>query len=199
MKVAFVVYTPMTVLDFVGVYDPLTRLQSMGFIPDLTWEICAIAESVGDSHGLGIVPTQINQPLDSFDLLIVPGGITPLVYELTKNAQLLEWLQTARNCKLKVSVCTGSLLLGAAGFLNGKKATTHPNAYDLLQDFCEVVTDQRVVDAGDVITARGVTASIDLGLYLCEKFVGVDATKKIRAMMDYPYVVTIGRNSNDSR
>uniref|UniRef100_A0A832H5W2 DJ-1/PfpI family protein n=1 Tax=Oscillatoriales cyanobacterium SpSt-402 TaxID=2282168 RepID=A0A832H5W2_9CYAN len=187
MKVAFVVYTPMTTLDFVGVYDPITRLQTMGFIPELTWEICAIADSVCDSHGLGIVPTQINQPLDSFDVLIIPGGVTPLVYELTKDLQLIEWLQTATNCPLKVSVCTGSLLLGAAGFLTGKKATTHPNAYHLLEAFCDVVTDQRVVDAGDVITARGVTASIDLGLYLCKKFAGMDATQKIRAMMDYPY------------
>jgi cyclohexyl-isocyanide hydratase len=77
-------------------------------------------------------------------------------------------------------------LLGAAGFLHGKSATTHPNAFRLLGEFCaQVVVDQRIVDQGDVITARGVTASIDLGLYLCEKLTDFETREKIRLQMDY--------------
>jgi cyclohexyl-isocyanide hydratase len=187
MKVAFVIYNHMTALDLIGVYDPIMRLKTMGFIPELEWEICAFSESISDHHGLKFSSTQVNQTLQGFDLLIVPGGITALVYQLTKESDFIAWLKTASACKLKASVCTGSLLLGAAGFLTGKKATTHPNAFDQLKEFCPVITDQRVVDAGDVITSRGVTASIDLGLYLCQKLAGSEAKEKIRQQMDYPY------------
>jgi transcriptional regulator GlxA family with amidase domain len=98
----------------------------------------------------------------------------------------IEWLKTAEPCKLKGSVCTGSLLLGAAGFLKGKKATTHPETFSKLKRFCSSVIDQRIVDEGDVITARGVTSSIDVGLYLCEKLAGREVKEQIRKQMDYP-------------
>jgi cyclohexyl-isocyanide hydratase len=70
---------------------------------------------------------------------------------------------------LKVSVCTGALLLGAAGFLQGRRATTHPSVYKELEPYCGMVVRERVVDEGDVITAGGVSASIDLGLHLVER------------------------------
>lgn len=101
------------------------------------------------------------------------------------NSEFLAWLKTAAPCKLKVSVCTGSLLWGAAGFLQGKKATTHPMAFTDLQPYCAQVLDQRVVDEGDIITARGVTSALDLGLYLCEKLAGYEVKERIRQQMDY--------------
>lgn len=190
MRVAFVLYNNMTALDFIGVYDPITRLRSLGFISDLQWEMCAISEIVQDSQGLGFVPTAIYPSLAGFDLVIVPGGVTSLVCNLMKNTEFIAWLKTAADCQLKISVCTGSLLLAAAGFLQGKKATTHPSAFSQLAKFCPVVENQRIVDEGDVITARGVTASIDLGLYLCGKLAGEEAKATIREKMDYPYDLT---------
>jgi cyclohexyl-isocyanide hydratase len=170
----------MTALDFIGVYDPITRLRTMGFMPDLGWEICAFSETVSDSAGLKFTPTQIKKSLKSFDFLIVPGGITSLVCQLTQDMEFMSWLKTCESCPLKASVCTGSLLLGAAGFLQGKQATSHPNAFKELSEFCATVVDRRLVDEGNVITARGVTASIDLGLYLCEKFLGYyDVPRKL--------------------
>jgi transcriptional regulator GlxA family with amidase domain len=185
MKVAFVIYNNFTALDFIGVYDAITRLNTMGFMPDLSWEICAYTETVQDSLGLQFVPTQIRPLLNEFDWLIVPGGVTLLVQHLIQDAAFMAWLNTATPCPLKASVCTGSLLLGAAGWLQGKKATTHPNAFQALAEFCTEVVDTRVVDEGDVITARGVSASIDLGLYLCEQVAGHDIKEKIRQQMDY--------------
>jgi cyclohexyl-isocyanide hydratase len=96
-------------------------------------------------------------------------------------------LRTADACKYKVSVCTGALLLGAAGFLTGKTATTHRTAFNDLKPYCASVVDQRIVDEGDVITARGVTSSIDLGLYLCEKLAGHEVKERIRQQMDYEH------------
>ncbi len=79
------------------------------------------------------------------------------------------------------------MLLGAAGFLRGRTATTHPNPLDELREYCETVVESRIVDAGDVITGGGVTAAIDVGLYLVECLAGSEAKEKIRRQMDYPY------------
>ena len=185
MKVAFVIFNRMTALDFIGVYDAVTRLNSMGLMPQLSWDICAHSPQVADDRGLAFTPTRVGEPLRSYDLLIVPGGFGTRT--LVDDAPFIEWLRTAATCELKASVCTGSLLLGAAGFLEGRRATTHPNAFQELERYCaRVVVDQRVVDEGDVITARGVTAAIDLGLHLVERFVGSEGKERIRKQMDYP-------------
>ncbi|MBD2743361.1 DJ-1/PfpI family protein [Coleofasciculus sp. FACHB-1120] len=183
MKVAFIVYTGMTALDFIGVYDPVTRLKTMDFMPNLEWHICAPSQEVSDNAGLRFTPNKVGESLQSYDMIIMPGGIG--TRKLVNDLELITWLKTSAPCKFKVSVCTGSLLLGAAGFLEGKTATTHPNAFHDLQKYCKSVVDKRVVDEGDVITARGVTSAIDLGLYLCEKFAGYEIKEKIRKQMDY--------------
>lgn len=183
MKVAFIIYTGMTALDFIGVYDPVTRLKTMNFISDLEWDICAHSQEVSDNAGLRFTPNKVGESLHPYDMIIVPGGIG--TKKLVDDLALMTWLKTSAPCKFKVSVCTGSLLLGAAGFLEGKTATTHPNAFSDLQRYCKSVVDKRVVDEGDIITARGVTSAIDLGLYLCEKFAGREIKEKIRQQMDY--------------
>ncbi len=183
MNVAFVIFNGMTALDFIGVYDPVTRLKTMGFMPDLQWEICAYTAEVRDGAGLHFTPTRVGESLQHYDMVIVPGGYG--TRELVDDAGFVAWIKTAEFCQFKVSVCTGSLLLGAAGFLEGKKATTHPIAFADLRRYCSSVVDQRVVDEGDIITARGVTSSIDLGLYLCEKFAGHEIKEHIRKQMDY--------------
>ena len=185
MKLAFVIFDNMTALDFIGLYDPLTRLKSMGFMPELRWDICAFTETVTDDRGLQLTPTTYQAPFAGYDWLVVPGGNG--TQKLQHDEAVIAWLHTARDCLLKVSVCTGSLLLGAAGYLQGKGATTHPKFFEALQPYCAEVLDQRVVESGDVITGRGVTSAIDLGLYLCEKVAGEAVTEQIRTQMDYPY------------
>ena len=121
MKAAFVIFDRMTALDFVGVYDPVTRLKSMGFLQDLTWDTCATSERVTDDRGLVFTPTRTGEALSSYDLVIVPGGFGTRT--LANDTSFIEWLRTAAACNLKASVCTGALLLGAAGFLAGRRAT----------------------------------------------------------------------------
>ncbi|HKS41772.1 MAG TPA: DJ-1/PfpI family protein, partial [Blastocatellia bacterium] len=181
--IAFVIYDVMTTMDFIGVYDALVRLKTMKFMPDVEWEICAHTKGVVDGTGLRITPTKAGESLAGYDMVIVPGGYGSRT--LARDNAFIAWLQTSEACRLKASVCTGSVLLGAAGFLKGKRATTHPSAFDELRPFCEEVVDKRVVDEGDVITARGVTSSIDLGLYLCEKFAGREVRERIAKQMDY--------------
>jgi transcriptional regulator GlxA family with amidase domain len=183
MKIAFIIYDRMTTMDFIGVFDAVTRLKTMKFMPDMEWEICAVTEEVIDGSGLRITPTRVRESLTGYDMVVVPGGFGSR--KLASDSAFISWLRTAEACGLKTSVCTGSILLGAAGFLKGKRATTHRSAFEELRPFCESVVDLRVVDEGDVITARGVTSSIDLGLYLCEKLAGREARERIQKQMDY--------------
>lgn len=185
MKVAFVVFDGMTALDFVGIYDCITRLKSMGFMPALSWEICALSDQVSDDHGLQVASTWTSRPLESFDMLVVPGGLG--TRQLQHDGDFTEWLKSGESASLKVSVCTGALLMGAAGFLTGRRATTHPSAYGELEPYCREVVSERVVEDGDIITARGVSSSIDAGLYVVSRLEGEAVRRKIARQMDYPY------------
>lgn len=183
MNVGFVVYDGMTALDFVGAFDPVTRLTTMDFRDDLTWDVCARREVVTATGNLRFEADRISPDLGEYDLIVVPGGF--VTRDLADDESFVEWIRTAADCDWKASVCTGSLLLGAAGFLDGRRATTHPMAFDDLAAYCEVV-DERVVEDGDTITARGVTSALDLGLYLVEKFEDEETRAQIQAQMDYP-------------
>jgi cyclohexyl-isocyanide hydratase len=186
LNIAFVIYDGFTTLDFIGAYDALTRLKTMHVLPDVRWDVCAPETPVTDQTGLRIEADTIEGSLAPYDLVFVAGGNGSR--KLMDDVAFISWIRTAREDALKASVCTGALLLGAAGFLQGRRATTHPNAFAHLAPFCrEVVEDERVVDEGDVVTARGVTASIDLGLHLCERIAGIAAAERIRTQMDYPY------------
>src|SRR3954466_828293 len=190
MKAAFVVFNRLTSLDFVGFYDPITRLKSMKILEDFDWRVCSPMRSVVDDRGLAVEGAAGEEPLDSYDMLFVPGGIG--TRDLRHDRAFIDWLKTARSMPLKVSVCTGALLMGAAGFLQGRRATTHPSAYKELEPYCGEVVRERVVDEGDVITAGGVSASIDLGLHLFQRLAGADARRRIAAQMDYPYLAAAG-------
>ena len=123
--------------------------------------------------------------LYAFDLLVVPGGLGTRV--LLDDARCIDYLRGWGDTRPIASVCTGALLLGKAGHLEGRRATTHHASLHLLRPFCrEIVTDARVVDEGRVVTAAGVSATLDLGLHLVEKFWGVEARRRIAAQMEYP-------------
>ncbi len=183
MKIAFILFTGMTLLDFNGVYDPIVRLKGMGYLPDLSWDICAYTDTVYDSYNLALLPHKVKNDLSEYDVIIVPGGMGTRT--LRDNEDFMAWIQTAENVPLKVSVCTGSLLLGSAGFLKDVSATSNPAAYDLLAPYCKEVIEERIVDQGSVITAGAVASSLDLGLYLVEKWAGIEARKAIREKMSY--------------
>jgi transcriptional regulator GlxA family with amidase domain len=183
MKLAYIIFDGITWLDFIGIYDPITRLKSMQFIDNLSWEVCALRGSVKDNFGLEIMPTTIGESLVAYDAVIIPGGHGTRLLQFDN--EFLSWIKTAEHVKYKMSICTGSLILGAAGFLKGKSATTHYSEYETLQSYCRTVVKQRIVEDGDVITAGAVSSSIDLGLFLCEKWAGEDAALEIRKRMDY--------------
>jgi len=183
MKIAYIVFNGVTWLDFIGVYDAVSRLKSMGYVKDLSWDICSYTETAADNFGLKIIPDLVRPPLNNYNAIIVPGGHGTRT--LINDADFLNWISTAKDVEYKMSVCTGSLLLGAAGFLRTKKATTNFLEYETLRQYCaEVLTDRLVID-GNIITAGAVSSSLDLGLYLCEKWAGTIAREAIQERMDY--------------
>lgn len=183
MKLAYILFNDMTLLDLIGAYDALNRLKTMNYIPDFKWDLIALTEKVSDESGITLLPTKTGGSLESYDAVFVPGGDGhgPLLHD----NNFIAWLQTATPAAWKISVCTGSLLLGAAGFLKDKEATTHFDYYEPLQQYCKTVVIDRVVEDGNIITAGAVSSSIDLGLFLCQKWAGAEAAASIRRRMDY--------------
>ena len=185
MKIAFITFDQMTSLDLIGFYDPVTRLKSMNIISDIEWQFCSNKQQITDDRGLTILADSISKPLGNFDMLFIPGGLG--TRKLQHDTKFIEWLSSSYSVKLKISVCTGSLLLGAAGFLRNRLATTHPSALRELEPYCQEIKTDRIVDQGDIITAGGVSTSIDLGLYVVQRLAGTAATKRVAKQMDYPY------------
>jgi transcriptional regulator GlxA family with amidase domain len=183
-RIAFLIFPRVTLLDFIGAYDSLRRIAAMAIDPGVTHRVIGTDPKIVDESGLSLKPDSVYEDLSKFDLLYVSGGLGTVA--LMDNKRAVDHLKPWGDERPLASVCSGSLLLGSAGYLRDKRATTHHQAVELLRPLCrEVVTNRRVVDEGRVVTAGGVSSSLDLGLYLIEKFWGADARVKIAAQMEY--------------
>ncbi|MDD1701864.1 MAG: DJ-1/PfpI family protein [Methanoregula sp.] len=185
MKIAFVLYDGVTLLDFAGAYDPITRLKTMGFVPDLEYRVCARTERIRSFEGTELVADTVCPDLSRFDYVIIPGGNG--IMDLVKDKTFLSWLAVPPGRTTVAAVCGGALLIGAAGMLRTRRATTHPGLQEILKRFAREVSADRIVEDDQVITAGGVTAAIDMGLYLCERIAGREVREKIQKQMDYPH------------
>jgi cyclohexyl-isocyanide hydratase len=189
-RIALLAFPRLTFLDLIGVYDALRRVTPMGIADDVRVTLIGTEPDIVDDAGLAVRAQAVYADLAGFDLLFLPGGVGTRT--LMQDARFLDYLSTWGDARPLASVCTGSLLLGAAGYLKGLRATTHHNALDALKPLCrEVVTDRRIVDEGRVVTAGGVASSLDLGLYLVEKFWGAAAREKIAAQQEYTAYRTV--------
>jgi cyclohexyl-isocyanide hydratase len=177
MIIGMVLFPNLTQLDLTGPYEVFGRFT----------KVLLIAESlapVKSDNGLVLTPDETFDTSPQVDVLFVPGGRG--IFEAIQNNRLLNFLkQQAVNAKYITSVCTGSLVLAAAGLLNGYKATTHWLSLDLLKLFDVEVTEERVVIDRNRITGGGVTAGIDFGLSVVAKIYGENAAKEIQLMMEY--------------
>ncbi|OXM84793.1 DJ-1/PfpI family protein [Paenibacillus rigui] len=185
MKMAFVLFDGMTSMDLAGFYEAITWLAILKSRENVSWTFCADKAIVTDDRGLTMKADKVLPNLGEFDLVFLPGGFS--TRKLRFDDAFMEWVRTAESVQYKVSVCTGALLWGAAGFLEGKKATTNSSAYDLLAPYCTEVVKARVVRDGNVITGGGVTASIDLGLYMVEWLTNTDTVLQVQQKLEYPY------------
>jgi cyclohexyl-isocyanide hydratase len=186
VKLAFILFDGITFLDFAGFYDVINRLGQFEAGSGLEWDICSVSEEITDELGLTVKIGRVLPDLSAYDLVFVPGGLG--TRKLQYDETIINWLRGAAGVPYKISVCTGSLLLGAAGFLRDCSATTHPSAYGLLEPYCKDVIKARIVQDGKVITGGGVSTSIDLGLYVLSQLAGEEAMLAVKQQIDYPYI-----------
>ena len=162
MKIAFVLFDGMTSMDLAGFYEAVTWLAILKAKENVSWTFCADRPEITDDRGLKMKSDAVLPNLGEFDLVFFPGGLSTRTLRFDED--FMSWVRTAELVPYKISICTGALLMGAAGFLNGKRATTNSSAYDLLAPYCAEVISARVVRDGNTVTGAGVTASIDLAI-----------------------------------
>ncbi|MFF8442063.1 DJ-1/PfpI family protein [Streptomyces californicus] len=180
MQIAIVLFDRFTALDAVGPYEILSRTPGA--------ETVFVAERTGPVHNdtgsLALVAEKTLAEVPSPDVVIVPGG--PGQSGQMENDALLGWLRSADAATAwTTSVCTGSLLLAAAGLLTGRRATSHWLALETLEEFGAEPTGERVVLDGKYVTAAGVSSGIDMGLTLLGRIAGDDVARSVQLLTEY--------------
>ena len=180
-QIAIVVYPGFTALDFIGPYEVLRNL------PDT--EIRFVWHQPGpvtaDSGVLIVGATHAFDETPAPDVLLVPGGMT--TFEHARDEKLLDWVRRTHTTAIwTASVCSGSVILAAAGLLTGRRATSHWMAVPTLKAFgVTPVGDERIVIDGRIVTGAGVSAGIDLGLWLAGQLGGEARAKAIQLVIEY--------------
>ncbi|MFJ4897510.1 DJ-1/PfpI family protein [Streptomyces sp. NPDC088727] len=180
MQIAIVLFDRFTALDAVGPYEILSRAPGA--------ETVFVAERTGpvrnESGSLSLVADRTLDEVPAPDLVIVPGG--PGQSAQMANEPLLDWLRAAdATSTWTTSVCTGSLLLAAAGLLEGRRATSHWLAVDTLKEYGAEPTGERVVIDGKYVTAAGVSSGIDMGLTLLGRIAGDRYAQSVQLLTEY--------------
>jgi cyclohexyl-isocyanide hydratase len=179
LQIGMLLFPQITQLDLTGPFELLYRVPDSAV--HLVWKDTApvVAES-----GLRILPTTTLKDCPSLDVLLVPGG--PGTVDLLTDPVVIDWVATqGRGARYVTSVCTGSLVLGAAGLLDGYDATTHWAYTDILPIYGARAVRGRVVVDRNRMTAGGVTAGIDFGLRLVAELAGEDTARAIQLGLEY--------------
>ncbi len=180
MNIAILIYDRLAALDAVGPYEVLSRM------PNST--LTFVAQEAGpvrtDTGALGLLADAALADVPAPDLLLVPGG--PGQQALMEDGPVHEWLRAAHETSTwTTSVCTGSLILAAAGLLDGKRATSNWQALEELGALGVEVVPERVVFDGRVVTSAGVTAGIDMALLLVQRIAGDELAQAIQLGIEY--------------
>lgn len=181
MQIAIVLYPGFTALDFIGPYEVLRWLPKAEI--RLVWH--ESGPVTADSGVLVVGATHSFAETPSPDVVLVPGGMTSM--EHARDEKLLDWVRWAhQTATWTTSVCSGSLILAAAGLLGGKRATSHWMALSGLKALGAIPVDnERIVTEGKVVTCAGVSAGIDLALWLAGQIGGESRAKAIQLSMEY--------------
>jgi transcriptional regulator GlxA family with amidase domain len=180
-----ILYPDFEELDAVGPFEVLGMFAKL----DRDWNVVTIAEKAGPVrafNGLKLIADHGFGDAPPVDVILVPGGLGSRAE--MENPRMLEYVRNAGAAAQWVtSVCTGAMILHRAGFLKGRKATTHWGAIHQLRDLgdCEVQENVRWVEDGNVITSAGVSAGIDMSLYLVSKLKDPSTAKAVQKMMEY--------------
>jgi len=179
-NVGFVIFPELTQLDFTGPLQVLARL------PQSTTHIVAkSAVPVPSDCGLSLLPTRTFANCPSLDLICIPGGVKGVINAIADRETIAFVRTQAKSARYVSSVCTGAFILGVAGLLKGRRATTHWAYTELLPLVGASYEQARVVRDGNVITAGGVTAGIDFGLRIVAEIAGETTAQAIQLGIEY--------------
>jgi transcriptional regulator GlxA family with amidase domain len=179
MQIVFLFYEQMTALDAVGPHEILSRLPGAQ-----VKRVALHPGSILTDSGLQLIAEHGLSEVSSADVLLVPGAGNAAT--LRQYPEILEWVRAIHaTTTWTTSVCTGSLILGAAGLLSGLHATTHWAALDRLSKWGAKPTNSRIVQDGKVMTAAGVSAGIDMALTLAAKISGQDVAERLQLGIEY--------------
>jgi len=178
-RLAILLYDGYTALDVIGPYDVLSKLPDM--------EVCMVAVKKGayrDPKGLQLLAGYTLEEMEHPDILLIPGGFG--LDSILNDQKIIQWVQNAyTTSKWTVAVCTGSLLLGAAGLLQGRKATTHWRHKERLTQYGAIPQNERYIKEGKIITSAGVSAGIDMSLYLLSLIKDEKYAKTVQLAIEY--------------
>ncbi len=192
MKIAFLLFDQITALDAVGPYEVLARLPGA----DVVFAGPSAGTVVTGDAKLRLVADAALADVTACDVLVVPGGFGTRALE--RDARVLDWIRAIdATTTITASVCTGALLLGAAGLLRGRRATTHWAARERLAEHGAVPVTDRVVRDGKYATAAGVSAGIDLALSLAIELAGVEVAQAIQLGIEYDPMPPLDAGSPD--
>lgn len=180
MKIAALVFDKITILDIVG------PIEVMSWVPgsEILWVGAEKGPARAALTGLGISVDHSLEEVSDADILMVPGG--PGVRPLLTQEPVLDWVRRIHaTTAWTTSICTGSLLLGAAGLLKGLEATTHWNAVPVLEGFGATYSEKRVIPQGKIVTSAGVSSGIDMALWLVGQIAGDEAAKAAQLCIEY--------------
>jgi transcriptional regulator GlxA family with amidase domain len=188
--IAFVVYPGLTILDLVGPLQTLGGLQTVEdlFGTDTRHQVTVVGESLDvwpTDTPLRVAAQATFDDVPHPDIIVVPGGGRPTLRQLG-NDRLLDYLREVdRSADVVASVCTGALILAAAGLLNGRRATTHWGYHHLLDRLGATYVPERWVEDGRYLTAAGVSSGIDMALYLVERLTNADMARAVQLGIEY--------------
>ncbi|HET6195219.1 MAG TPA: DJ-1/PfpI family protein [Acetobacteraceae bacterium] len=179
LRIGCLLFPRMTQLDLTGPFEVFTRVPDAQVL--LLWKTL---EPVEADTGLRMLPHATLRDCPQLDVVCVPGG--PGVNAMMEDSEVLGWLrEQAAGARYVTSVCTGSLILGAAGLLRGRRATSHWGARDMLPAFGAIPTSGRVVRDGNLFTGGGVTAGIDFALTVAAELAGPEVAQAIQLQIEY--------------
>lgn len=166
-------------------------LYKKQLLPTRPFEVVTISESgkqIITHSGIKIEPDFCIDRCPKLDILIIPGGPLRGVQSILKNKRMIDWIKKHRHIEYVCSVCTGAIILGETGLLDGKKATTHHLALKMFQKNyppIHVVTDRKVVHDGNLITSGGVSSGINMALYVVEQIMGKTAAERTAKTIEF--------------
>lgn len=181
MQIAFLAYEGLTCLDLIGPYEVFNTTPGA----DVVFVNKKKGEIRVDSKAFGIVVDNALAEVPHPDVFVIPGGLEG-TFAAAADEEILAWVREAHaHSTLSTSVCTGSLILGAAGLLEGKQATTHWAAKPMLENYGATYTPDRVVPEGKIITAAGVSSGIDMALTAVGQLFGEEIAKAVQLGIEY--------------